>query len=500
MYRKGLEKTGNVWYNNPDNKRKAEDRMSLTQKFVGDRKFYRTVLGVAVPMMIQNGITNLVNLLDNVMVGSLSTEAMSGVSIVNQFIFIFNLLVFGAVSAAGIFTAQYHGLGDNEGVRYTFRFKFIINAAAGLLGVGVFALFDEPLIRMFLHSGSVEGNLELTLLHGQEYLLVMLTGLIPYAIAQAYASTMRETGETVVPMIASAAAVVTNFVLNFILIFGSFGRPVFGTFVLPALGVKGAAIATVVSRGVELGILLWWGYTHKQKCPYLQGALHSLYLPRSLFRSITVKGLPLMLNEFFWAMAMTFRNQCYSTRGLDVVAGQNISTTIVNLFSVVYLALGGAIAIVVGNELGAGKLEKAKDTARKMMAFSIFCAIGMALLLVATSTLFPRLYNAGSDVRSLATFMILVSAAILPFSAYAHAAYFTLRSGGKVMVTLLFDSVYMWALVIPLVFVLSRFTDMNIYWLFIAGQSVEIVKCIFGSVLLSRSNWARQLVGKSEGN
>ena len=145
-------------------------------------------------------------------------------------------------------------------------------------------------------------------------------------------------------------------------------------------------------------------------------------------------------------------------------------------------------------------MEKAKDTARKMMAFSIFCAVGMALLLVATSTLFPRLYNAGSDVRSLATFMILVSAAILPFSAYAHAAYFTLRSGGKVMVTLLFDSVYMWALVIPLVFVLSRFTDMNIYWLFIAGQSVEIVKCIFGSVLLSRSNWARQLVGKSEGN
>ncbi len=466
--------------------------MSLVRKFVGDRKFYRTVLGVAVPMMIQNGITNLVNLLDNVMVGSLSTEAMSGVSIVNQFIFIFNLLVFGAVSAAGIFTAQYHGLGDNDGVRYTFRFKFIINAAAGALGVGVFALFDEPLIRMFLHSGSVEGDLEMTLLYGQEYLLIMLAGLIPYAIAQAYASTMRETGETVVPMVASAAAVVTNFVLNYVLIFGHLG--------LSPMGVQGAAIATVASRGVELGILLWWGYTHKQKCPYLQGALHSLYLPRALFRRIMVKGLPLMLNEFFWAMAMTLRNQCYSTRGLEVVAAQNISTTIVNLFSVVYMALGGSIAIVVGNELGAGKLEKAKDTARKMMAFSIFCAAGMAVLLVATSTLFPRLYDTGANVRSLATFMILVSAAILPFCAYAHAAYFTLRSGGKVAVTLLFDSVYMWVLVVPLVFVLSRFTGMNIYWLFFLGQSVEIVKCIFGFALLAKSNWAKQLVGHGESN
>ena len=464
--------------------------MSFIQKYVGDRKFYRTILGVAVPMMIQNGITNLVNLLDNVMVGRLSTEAMSGVSIVNQFVFIFNLLVFGAISAAGIFTAQYHGLGDTEGVRYTFRFKFMINAAAGLFGVVLFAVFDERLIRMFLHAGSVEGNLDLTLAYGREYLLIMLAGLIPYAIAQAYASTMRETGETVVPMIASTAAVFTNFVLNYILIFGHLG--------LPALGVEGAAIATVASRAVELGILLWWGYTHKQACPYLPGALRSLYLPRTLFRRIMLKGLPLMMNELFWAMAMTLRNQCYSTRGLDVVAAQNISTTIVNLFSVVYMALGGSIAIVVGNELGAGRLDKAKDTARKMMAFSVFCALGMAVFLAATSSLFPRLYHTGQDVRSLAMFMILVSAALLPFCAYAHSAYFTMRSGGRVMITLLFDSVYMWVLVVPLVFVLSRFTNIHIYWLFILGQGVEIIKCIFGSILLAKSNWARRLVGKNE--
>ena len=463
--------------------------MSLIRKFVGDRAFYRTVLRVAVPMMIQNGITNLVNLLDNVMVGSLSTEAMSGVSIVNQFIFIFNLLVFGAVSAAGIFTAQYHGAGDVEGVRYTFRFKFIINAVVGALSVCVFFVFGEPLIQTFLHTGSVEGNLELTLAYGKEYLLAMLVGLIPYAIAQAYASTMRETGETVVPMVASASAVLTNFVFNYLLIFGKLG--------FPAFGVQGAAIATVLSRFVELAVLLVWGYTHTNKCPYLPRALRSLYLPRALFAGIIAKGLPLMLNEVFWAMAVTFRNQCYSTRGLDVVAAQNISSTIVNLFSVVYMALGASIAIVVGNELGSGDLDRAKDSARKMMAFSVACAGGMALLLAVTSTLFPRLYNAGADVRSLATFMILASAAFLPFCAYAHSAYFTIRSGGKVMITLLFDSVYMWALVAPLVYVLSRFTDLGIHWLFVAGQGMEIIKCVFGSVLLAKSNWARRLVGKS---
>jgi putative MATE family efflux protein len=466
--------------------KKTEARMSFIRKFIGDRKFYRTVLGVAVPMMIQNGITNLVNLLDNVMVGTLSTEAMSGVSIVNQFIFIFNLMVFGAVSAAGIFTAQYHGLGDNEGVRYTFRFKFIVTAASGFLSVLIFGLFDEQLVGTFLHAGSVEGDLALTLMHGQEYLLIMLAGLIPYAIAQAYASTMRETGETVVPMVASTAAVFTNFVLNCLLIFGLFG--------LPALGVRGAAIATVTSRGVELGILLLWGYRHPDRCPYLAGALHSLYLPRRLFSRITVKGLPLMLNEVFWAMAITFRNQCYSTRGLDVVAAQNISSTIVNLFSVVYMALGGAIAIVVGNELGAGKLEKARDTARKMMAFSIFCASAMAGLLVVTSTLFPRLYDTSDGVRSLAAYMIVVSAALLPFCAYAHAAYFTLRSGGKVAITMLMDSGFMWACVVPISTALAYATGMSIYWLYPLCQATEILKVALGAILLKKYNWARKMV------
>ena len=117
-------------------------------RYVGDKNFYRTVLAVSIPIIIQSGITNFVNLLDNIMVGQVSTAAMSGVSIVNQFIFVFNLLVFGAVSAAGIFTAQFHGLGDVEGVRHTFRFKILINLLAGILGVAVFAAFDDQLINL----------------------------------------------------------------------------------------------------------------------------------------------------------------------------------------------------------------------------------------------------------------------------------------------------------------------------------------------------------------
>ena len=458
----------------------------LLKKFIGDRVFYRKVLAVSIPIMVQTGITNFVSLLDNIIVGRLGTEQMSGVSIVNQFIFVFNLLIFGAVSAAGIFTAQYHGLGNAEGERHTFRFKFLINAIAALLGILIFAFFDDFLISLFLHTGSAEGDLSLTLEYGKQYLLIMLFGLLPYALSQVYASTMRETEQTIVPMIASIVAVLVNFVLNYILIFGKFGAP--------ALGVKGAAIATVISRFSELLILVIWGHTHTRQCRYLVGAFRSFRIPKKLFLGIISKGLPLMANELFWSLAVTLRNQCYSTRGLDVVAAQNINSTIFNVFNVVYMAIGSSIAIIIGNLLGAGKLEEARDADRKMMAFSVTCSVAMGGLLIACSPLFPLIYNTEENVRALASYMMIVSAVTMPFCAFAHSAYFTLRSGGKVLITLLFDSVYMWGLVLPISFLAAYGSGMSIHWLFALCQGTEILKAFFGWILLRRGTWVRQLV------
>ena len=460
------------------------------KKYFGNRAFYRMVLTVAVPIMVQNGVTNLVNMLDNIMVGSLGTEQMSGVSIVNQFTFIFNLLVFGAVSAAGIFTAQYYGLGNKEGVRDTFRFKFLVNLLIGVVGIGVFLLAGDALIGIFLHEGSAEGDLAMTLAYGQEYLTVMLIGLIPFALTQVYASTMRETGENMMPMIASIIAVVVNFLFNTILIFGTFGAP--------ALGVKGAAIATVISRFVELAVLMIYAHTQKEKCAFADGAFRTLKIPSRLAGQIAMKGLPLMLNEFFWALAVTMRNQCYSTRGLDAVAAQNIEATLINLFSVIYMSLGTAIAIIVGNQLGAGKIEEAKDTDRKMVAFSVLCALGMAVILVAFAFLFPMLYNTTENAREIATYMILICGLLMPFNAFSNAAYFTLRSGGQVMITVLFDSVYMWGVVLPVSFLLTHLTGMDIRLLFFFCQAAESIKFLPGIFLLRRGTWANQLVASEE--
>lgn len=462
----------------------------MLKKFIGDRKFYKMVLLIAVPIMIQNGITNFVNMLDNVMVGQLGTEAMSAVSIVNNLLFVFNLMVFGAISSAGIFTAQYHGHGDAEGVRNTFRAKLIIVGIACTAGICVFIFAHDPLISLFLHDSSSEGDLVLTLSEAKRYLFIMIVGLVPYAISQTYASTLRETGQTIVPMMASIFAVLTNFVLNYVLIFGHLG--------IPALGVRGAALATVISRFAELAILIIWTHRHAARCPFISGAYSSLRIPASLTKRIVTKGLPLIFNELFWASAVTFVTQCYSTRGLDVVVALNISTTLNNIFNIVYIALGSSIAIVVGNQLGAGKLEEAKDTDRKMITFSVLCSLGMGILLVAVSPFIPLLYNTTDAVRDLATYMMWVIAAVMPFSAFSHASYFTLRSGGLVYLTLLFDLVYMWVVVVPVAFVLSRFTTLSIVALYPICQGLEILKMAFGLVLIKKANWARQLVGDGE--
>ena len=209
---------------------------------------------------------------------------------------------------------------------------------------------------------------------------------------------------------------------------------------------------------------------------------------------IAVKGLPIMANEFLWSLSITIRNQCYATRGLDVVAAVNIAFTIINLMNVVFLSLGSSIAIIVGNQLGAGKIEEAKDSAYKMIAFSIFGASCMALLQVAISPFFPLIYETSDNVRHIATFVIIASACAAPFNAFSHACYFTLRSGGKAAATFIFDSGYAWVMVVPAVFLISRLTDWSFQIIFITMLLIEALKCIMGVIMVKSESWAKQLV------
>lgn len=461
-------------------------KRNFIHKLVGDRAFYKMVLAIAVPIMIQNGITNFVSLLDNIMIGQIGTEQMSGVAIVNQLLFVYNLCLFGGVSGAGIFTAQYFGQKNVEGIRQTVRFKVWMVSVITLFTVILLLVTGNTLIALYLQGEGTAESVAATLLYGRQYLWIMLLGLPPFMMVQVYSSTLRECGQTVLPMKAGIVAVFVNLVLNYILIYGKFGAP--------ALGVQGAAIATIISRYVEAAIVLIHTHKHKDKNPFVEGLYRSLKVPGNLVQKILTKGTPLLLNETLWAAGMAMLTQCYSVRGLNVIAGLNISNTINNVFNIVFIALGDSVAIIVGQLLGAGKMEEARDTDNKMIAFSVFCCTCVALVMLVLARFFPLLYKTNDEARTLATYFIMICAIFMPQNAFLHASYFTLRSGGKTIITFLFDSVFIWCVSVTIAYTLSHYTALPVVAVFTFVQMGDLIKCVIGFILVKKGVWLQNIV------
>ena len=461
--------------------------MRVLKKFIGSRAFYASVVALILPMMVQQGITQFVNLLDNVMVGRLGTQPMSGVAIVNQIVFIFNLTIFGGLSGASIFGAQFFGKGDMEGVRSTFRFRLLFGAVVVVLGMAVFLTWGEDLFSLYLdENASTPAELAATLNYAKDYTAIIIWGFFPFMIVQCYSSVLRDAGETVGPMVSSMIAIFVNLIGNYLLIYGSFG--------FPKLGVAGAALATVIARWSEMAYLVFYAHRRKKKFTFLQGAYRSFRIPLPLVRQIAVTGTPLLLNEVFWSIGTAMVSMCYATRGLTAVAATNINSTVWNLFAIVMAAMGNAIGILSGQLLGAGDIQGAKDTVRKLLFFSVAVNLLIGGAIVAVSPLIPFIYNTEAVVRQTATHLLMISGSFLPLSAFTQGSYFTIRSGGKTFITFLFDCVYTWVVCLPIAFLLSSFTSLPLEWVFLCVQAADILKAVIGAVMLKSGIWANNMV------
>ena len=455
-------------------------------KKIWDRKFFAFVLAIAVPIMVQNAITNFVALLDNIMIGQLGTEPMSGVAIVNQLIFVFNITVFGAVGGAGIFTSQFHGSSNPEGIRQTFRYKMLLALLIVLAGFVILGGFPEPLINAWLHQSESVGDLAATMQSAKDYLRIMLWGLLFFAVKDVYASTLRETGHALPPMIAGLIAVAVNLALNYLLIFGKLG--------CPALGVVGGAWATVISRVVECAIVVIWSHTHPVENPFIPGLYRSVAIQPALAKQITLKGMPLLFNELLWAAGVAMLSRCYAQRGLDVVAGYNIASAVVEVTAVVYIAIGNASAIVLGQILGSGNKERAWQSVPKLIFLAGTVCTGVGLAQIGLSAVIPALYNTSAEIRQIAKLFIILYGCFQPMYAISTVEYFTLRSGGKMLTTFLFDSLYSWVLAVPLAAALIWWTSLPATTVYLAVQVTELLKAILGYFYVKRKTWLNNLV------
>lgn len=461
----------------------------MLKRYIGDKKFYKMVLTLAIPILVQNAITNFVNVLDNIMVGSVGTNAFSGVGISNQLIFVYTFLIFGVSAAASIFGAQFFGKGDTDGVRYSFRFKIIVGVLITSAVIAILYFFGTWLINLYLlgDTNTPEDVAEI-IASAKGYLNVMLIGLIPFAVSQAYGGTLRECNRSILPMVAGVVAVAVNLIFNYLLIFGKFG--------FPRLSVNGAAIATVISRFVEMFILIIATRISASRSPFILGAFRSIKIPFKLLCEMLKKGIPLIFNEVMWAGSIAVMNQCYSSRGIDAVAANNITQTYFNVFAAAFTAVGISIGIILGQQLGKGEESTIKDTCRKLITFSFIISIIFSAIFFLCAYGIPQMYNTNDNARYIAQVMMQICAVFMPLEAIAQAFYFTLRSGGKTFLLFLFDVVFSWAINVSLAFVIATFTDIPILWMYAICQSTYVVKCVFGYVMVKRGSWIRNIVAE----
>ena len=393
-----------------------------------------------------------------------------------QLIFVFFLAVFGGLSGPGIYGAQYFGQGNKKGFQNVFRLKLWITAVIVLVGMTVFVTGGDRMIGLYLHGSARGMDAAGTLDQGMDYLHIMLVGLIPFAFTQIYAGSLREMGESVKPMVAGIASVFVDIIFNYLLIYGKFG--------FPRLEVRGAAIATVMARFVEMLIVVVWTHVRIQRYEFLRGIYSTVLLPLHEAKVMIVKGFPIFLNEFLWAGGMAALTQCYSMKGLRVIAGLNISNAICNLLNVVFVAMGNAVGIIIGQHLGASELQW----------FTAGLCLILTVILTACSGVFPSLYDTTEEVRHLGQWFIIITAVFFPVQGFLNVLYFTLRSGGKTVLTFLFDSVFTWVVSVSLAFVLCSYTAVPVLAVYAVVQSADLIKVVVGYILVKKGVWITNLV------
>lgn len=456
-------------------------------RLIGDRAFYKRITKLATPIVIQGGVTNLISLLDNVMVGQLGTEMLSGVAIANQLLFVFNLGIMGLFSGIGLFTSQYYGKADENGLCRTLYAKRASGICFLALSIAAFLLLGKQMISGYIRFAGSEGSAEVAGACAWTYLCIMLVGLLPFSVAQLYGTTLREVNQTVPAMVGSSVAVGLNILLNYLLIFGKFG--------FPALGVTGAALATVLSRFAEMLIVTVWAYTSGGA--FIRRSWKRMSMPQRLVGSMAMRTAPLVLNEVLYAASYAVIGQCLSTRGLTAIAASNITSNVTQLFNTVLYALGVSLGVVVGNLLGAGRFDEARQTNSRMIVLAIGVCVVLGIVLMPVSLWFPKLFNTTDDVRLLTGQMIRVIGYTLPIRAFTHLAYYTLRSGGRTLLTLAFDGGYVTLICMPITLLLAHFTGFSALALFAVSLIAELSKAILAGIWIRKGVWVRNIVSET---
>ncbi|MCD8574543.1 MAG: MATE family efflux transporter [Erysipelotrichaceae bacterium] len=448
----------------------------MFKRFIAPSQFYKNVLVVAIPFMLQQLITSSLNLVDNLMVGQLGGIALGGVAITNRFFMVGIFATFGVTGAASIFIAQYFGAKDEENIKQAFRYSLTAVYLVMLPFIILGLLIPQTVLGFFSQDPAI-------LQAGTEYIRIVAFAFLPLGLTFALASAMRSVGETKIPLVISIVAVSMNAILNYVLIFGHFG--------LPALGVAGAAYATVISRFFEMIALL---VSLKMKhFTFSTKPSQVFHISSYNLKTITIKALPLTINEFLWSAGMATLFKLYATRGSEVISGMSIASTTADLFFVLFGGMAVATTVMISQPLGANELEEARTRGYYMLGFSIVLALFLGSLMFISSIAVPQFYQVSQTEREIASSVLRIMSLMFVIYMSNAECYFILRAGGDMKSTLIMDSVFMWLVNVPAVFIAATFTSWPILAIYLVGQSTDFLKLLISYALVKKEKWVKNL-------
>ncbi len=446
------------------------------KKMFGGKSFIKYALALSVPALIQQTISALAQLVDNVMVGGLGEEAVAAVGIANQISFVIMITCFAIAAACGIFISQYMGAKNTGKVQEAFRINLIVGALFGIFVFLSVNIFTEEIIRLFVSDN------ELTISLAVGYMKNVSFTYVIFPVIVAYSTGFRYEGRPKYALYMSVTAVIINTILNYCLIYGNFG--------FNEYGVNGAAYATVIARVVELSLGLLFSVVLKTNI-YTKFR-DILKFDKKLLQAVASRGSLVIANEIIWVVSIVVLNVLYSAKISDNITALQINSVVSNI---AYIGSGGlstAIGVIVGNELGKSNFDEAIRSSKYLIKMSVVLSLCIVGVLFVIAPQFPKLYDVSGDISKTATMLIIISASVLVFRYVEMSIFFVVRSGGDTRGVFLMDSGYMWCVTIPFVY-LASLTSLPLLGRVICGSVIMFPKLFLTLYIYKKRKWLKNI-------
>ena len=450
--------------------------MSLS--FLKDRAFLREMLTIAIPISFQQLINASLNMIDVIMVGQLGEASIAALGLSNQVFFVFILLLFGLTSGMAIFTAQFWGKQEIEPIRKVTGMSILITSLIALVFMLAAVLAPHVVLGFYTKDQQVIDI-------GVSYLRIVGLSYIPVAIATSYIATLRSIQFVKLTVIATVSALIFKTILGYVLIFGIGG--------LPALGVRGAAIGTASGWTLELLLILIFVYA--QKTPLAANPLTFFSFGVTFLGRVLKTTLPALANEMFWSLGITTYNAIYAHIGTDSIAAINVNATIEELGFVVFMGLGNACAVMVGNRIGAGRKDEAYETVRRVVILSVLSAWMVGLIVVSMRDAVVNLYSLSPEGEYNVRMLMLMMALVLWVRMFNFSTFIgALRAGGDTRFALIMELCSIWLIGVPAAYVGAFVLHLPVYYVYLMVALEEIAKAFFSGWRVRSRKWIHDLV------